>query len=133
MSSYKQSWLNGVLTAKCPRCREGKMFPSGTLYTRKFADMHPHCSCCGQNFEPEPGYYYGAMFVSYAFSTAFFLAVIFALSFLVKEVTTTMVLITILAIVVGLLPITFRLSRALWINIFIHYEGPCQLIAKKAS
>ncbi|MDQ4141863.1 MAG: DUF983 domain-containing protein [Bacteroidota bacterium] len=131
MTSYKQSWFNSVLTAKCPRCREGRMFPEKTLYSRQFANMNTHCSCCGQNFEPEPGYYYGAMFVSYAFSTAIFLGVIFALSFLVKEVTTTMVLITILAIVVGLLPVTFRLSRALWINIFIHYEGPCQLIVKK--
>ncbi|PSR57277.1 DUF983 domain-containing protein [Adhaeribacter arboris] len=106
------------------------MFPAGTLYSRRFADMNTHCSCCSQNFEPEPGYYYGAMFVSYAFSTAIFLAVIFGLSLFVKEVTTTMVFMTILVIVVGLLPVTFRLSRALWINIFIHYEGPCPSFAK---
>ncbi|QNF35947.1 DUF983 domain-containing protein [Adhaeribacter swui] len=104
------------------------MFPKGTLYSRRFADMHKNCACCGQDFEPEPGYYYGAMFVSYAISTAIFLAVILGLSFLVKEVTTTMVLVSILVIVVGLLPITFRLSRVLWINIFVRYAGSNKVI-----
>lgn len=29
--------------------------------------MHKQCSACGQRFEPEPGFYYGAMFISYIF------------------------------------------------------------------
>lgn len=32
--------------------------------------MHEKCSHCAQSFEPEPGYYFGAMFVSYIW-TAF--------------------------------------------------------------
>jgi hypothetical protein len=36
----------------------------------------------------------------------------------------------VVVIAVGLLPVTFRLSRAMWINIFIRYEGPCALIPK---
>ena len=107
------------------------MFPPGTLYTRKFADMYPRCSCCGQDFEPEPGYYYGAMYVSFGFSTGIFLTVLFALSFFVKELTLGMVMITIAVIVIGLLPVMFRLSRAIWINIFFRYEGPCSQIPKK--
>ena len=107
------------------------MFTPGTLYSRKFADMYPECPCCGQNFEPEPGYYYGAMYVSFGFSTAIFLGVLFVLYFLVEEITTLMVAGVVLVVAVGLLPITFRLSRALWINIFIRYEGPCGLIPKK--
>lgn len=128
--SQKKSFLYSMLTAKCPRCREGNMFPPGTLYTRKFADMHANCPCCGQVLEPEPGYYYGAMYVSFGFSTAIFLGVILVLSVLVEEVTTMMVFVTISIIVIGLLPVTFRLSRALWICIFIRYEGPCREIKK---
>lgn len=131
MENKRPSWLYGILMAKCPRCREGNMFLPGTLYSRKFADMYPKCPCCGQDFEPEPGYYYGAMYVSFGFSTAIFLSVLFALSFLVEELTLTMVMVTITVIVVGLLPIMFRLSRATWINIFFRYEGPCSQIQKK--
>ncbi len=120
-----------VALAKCPRCRTGNMFPAGTLYRRQFADMYPECSCCGQSFEPEPGFYFGAMYVSFAFSAALFLCVIFGWSFLVKEVTLTIVIITISVMVVGLLPITFRVSRAIWLHIFGRYEGPCSQISKK--
>lgn len=92
--------------------------------------MYPNCPCCGQTFEPEPGYYYGAMYVSFGFSTAIFLGVLFLLSLVVEEVTMAMVLGLVVAIAVGLLPVTFRLSRAVWINIFIRYEGPCAAIPK---
>ncbi|MGV3588448.1 MAG: DUF983 domain-containing protein [Adhaeribacter sp.] len=131
MEPRERSLLYGIINAKCPRCREGNMFPPGTLYTRRFADMHPNCNCCGQTFEPEPGYYYGAMYVSFALSTGIFLVVLFLLSLFVEELTTAMVAVAVLVVVVGLLPVMFRLSRALWINIFIRYEGPCSLISKK--
>jgi uncharacterized protein (DUF983 family) len=124
--------LYSILNFKCPRCHEGDLFPKGTLYNPgKFSEMHPSCSCCGQSFEPEPGYYYGAMFVSYALSTAIFIGVWIALSFFVEEITLPMMVGVILIVVIGLMPINFRLSRALWINIFIRYEGPCASIPKK--
>ncbi|NDK56379.1 DUF983 domain-containing protein [Pontibacter sp. BT213] len=103
------------------------MFPEGTLYNfRKFSQMNEKCSCCGQHFEPEPGYYYGAMFVSYAFSTAIFIGVWIALSFIVKEVTLSMMIVALVVSVVALLPINFRLSRSIWIHLFIRYKGPCK-------
>jgi uncharacterized protein (DUF983 family) len=128
--SRERSLITSILTTKCPRCREGNMFPAGTLYSRRFADMYPACPCCGQVFEPEPGYYYGAMYVSFGFSTGVFLAVLFVLNLLVEEITMAMVMTSVLTIVIGFLPITFRLSRALWINIFIRYQGPCRQLPK---
>ncbi len=32
--------------------------------------MNPQCPCCGERFEKEPGYYTGALYVSYAYYTA---------------------------------------------------------------
>ncbi|MCJ8167255.1 DUF983 domain-containing protein [Pontibacter sp. E15-1] len=130
--SQRKSLLYGIMAVKCPRCREGDMFPKGTLYSTKFADMHPHCPCCGQTFEPEPGYYYGAMYVSFAFNVAIFLIALFVLYQFVDEVTMAMMMGVVAVVVVGLLPVIFRLSRVLWINIFIRYEGPCNQIPKKA-
>jgi hypothetical protein len=130
MTSRKPSLFYTLLHAKCPRCREGNLFPPGPWYSRKFADMYPKCPCCGQTYEPEPGFYYGAMYVSFGFNTGIFLAVLVVLNFVVDEITLAMVVGMVLAIVVGLLPVTYRLSRALWINIFVRYEGPCQAIPK---
>ncbi len=107
------------------------MFPEGSLYSTRFADMHPACPCCGQTFEPEPGYYYGAMYVSFGINVGIFLVAFFVLSQFVEEVTMAMLVGVIAVVVVGFLPIIFRLSRALWIHIFIKYEGPCSQIPKK--
>lgn len=129
--SQEKSLLYSIITEKCPRCREGNMFPKGTLYSTKFTVMHKHCSCCGQSFEPEPGYYFGAMFISYAINTGIFLVALLILSQFVKELTVLMVAGVVVGVVVGFLPIIYRLSRAIWINIFIRYEGPCSQIPKK--
>ncbi|MEJ8802110.1 DUF983 domain-containing protein [Pontibacter sp. H249] len=128
--SKQNSILYGILTAKCPRCREGKMFTGG-LYTTKFADMHTSCPCCGQPYEPEPGFYYGAMYVSFAFNVAAFLVSLFILYQFVDEITMGMMIGVVAAVVIGLLPVIFRLSRVLWIYIFVRYEGPCSQIQKK--
>jgi uncharacterized protein (DUF983 family) len=117
-----RSAIAGILTMRCPKCRQGKMFPEGTLYSKRFMQMNERCSCCHQPFTPEPGYYFGAMFVSYAINAAFFIAVWLGLYLLMDDVSTTTMIIALLVVVFGLLPITFRLSRVLWIYIFVRYE-----------
>lgn len=131
--SMKNSLLYSLATVKCPRCREGSMFSKGTLYTSRFAEMHKSCPCCGQVFEPEVGYYYGAMYVSFAFNVAIFLVSLFILSLFVEEVTLAMMMGVVAVTVVGFLPVIFRLSRVIWISIFVRYEGPGSQIPKKLT
>jgi uncharacterized protein (DUF983 family) len=121
--NHKVTWLSGIIRLKCPRCREGKMFPVGTLYSpTQFMKMKKSCSCCGLSFEPEPGYYFGAMFISYAFNTAYFVGVWIMLSLFSEKASLFMMLGVLCLVVIGLLPITFRLSRVLWISIFVGYD-----------
>ena len=84
--------------------------------------MNKNCSCCGQSFEPEPGYYFGAMFISYAFSAAYFLGVWMLFYIFFDEVDALEMMVAIVLVVVGLLPLTFRWSRVLWISIFVRFE-----------
>ena len=74
------------------------MFKERT-YSTKFADMHDTCPCCGQIFEPEVGYYYGAMYVSFAFNVAIFIICLFILYQFVEEITMAM-MIGVVAVVV---------------------------------
>lgn len=123
MGVGKGSKIYSVLACKCPRCHVGDMFYPGTLYhPRKFNKMHAYCPYCAQSFEPEPGFYFGSMFVSYAINTFLFIAFWIATSFLVEDLSLLMILGILFAVVIFLLPITFRLSRAIWINIFVHYD-----------
>ena len=88
----------------------------------QFMKMNDRCDFCGQSFMPEPGYYFVAMFVSYGLNAGFFIAVWVAMIILMDEVSLTAMIIALLIIIFGLLPITFRLSRVLWIYIFVRYD-----------
>lgn len=66
---YTLSPIKAALKAKCPRCREGNMF-TGKAYALKSQKMHEVCPNCGLRYEREPGYFYVAMFVSYALAMA---------------------------------------------------------------
>lgn len=55
--------------SRCPRCRIGKVF-IGPVYGFKIQKMNITCPHCQLKFEREPGYFYVAMFVSYALNVA---------------------------------------------------------------
>lgn len=69
-NQYKpMSEFSAAVQCKCPRCRRGKLF-DGPMYGFKSQTMHKRCSHCHLVYEREPGYFYVAMFVSYAFNVA---------------------------------------------------------------
>jgi len=63
------SELKSAIDGKCPRCRTGNMF-AGPLFSFKSKRMLDRCPACDLKFEKEPGYFYVAMYVSYALSVA---------------------------------------------------------------
>lgn len=63
------SQWQGIIHSKCPRCRVGKVF-DGPTYGLRVQKMHERCPHCDLKFEREPGYFYVAMFVSYAMNVA---------------------------------------------------------------
>ena len=87
--------------------------------------MNKQCPRCDADFEPEPGFYFGAMFVSYAFSVAVFIAVGVIL-FLFFRPSDVVYLICILIATVLVTPFSFRYSRILFLYWFggYHFEPP---------
>ncbi len=76
--------------------------------------MHKNCPSCGQNFEIEPGFYFGAMYISYAINTG--LTLVIGLTFFnlgIKDFWIYMA--TIIGVVVVLIPPIFRFSRVLFL------------------
>lgn len=65
------SKFTAVLSCKCPRCRQGDIF-AGPIYSLTLKEQHTneYCSVCQLRFEREPGFFYVAMFVSYAMNVA---------------------------------------------------------------
>ena len=122
--SEKRSALYSIFNFKCPRCRTGNMFPEGTLFSfNRFDKMHNQCAHCGLSYEPEPGYYFGAMFISYALNAAMFIAIWVVMTFINEDISLLWIIGVILVLSIIMLPYIFRLSRSLWIAIFIPYRG----------
>lgn len=115
--NQKEAWL-AALEGKCPRCREGHMFTDSQLNLRKFGKMHDLCESCGLKFEPEPGFFYGAMYVSYAISVAILLVTTFILYFIFGDPALEVYIIAVALTAIILYPINFRYSRIIFLHVF---------------
>ncbi|MBM3400744.1 MAG: DUF983 domain-containing protein [Bacteroidetes bacterium] len=107
----KTSKFVAIALSKCPKCRRGKVF-TGTLYGLNFQKTNDHCSHCGMKFEIEPGYFYGAMYVSYAFVVAEMLNV-GLITYIItgNETSPWLYISTIIGSILFLTPINYRYSR----------------------
>ncbi len=119
----KKSSLYSVFNNKCPRCHEGDFFVTSNSYNlKKFGTLNDNCPVCKEDFRREPGYYYGATYVSYAMTVSFGIALFLVLcvGFKVDAIPYIIILSTSLVL---LLPLTYRLSRIIWIHLFVRYKG----------
>jgi len=107
---------------KCPRCMEGDIYPDNNPYHFKnLSEFNPRCGSCNQNFEPEPNFYYGAMYVSYGYTVALFVAVYIIFSkWMHWEMWPTVGALAVLLAVLA--PVLFRLSRTTWLSLFVKYD-----------
>ena len=84
--------------------------------------MHPACPHCKQSFDPEPGFYFGSMFVSYGINTALFLISWVALLLIYPDYTLSLLLGILTAVVILSLPLSFRWSRSIWLALFVRFD-----------
>ena len=119
----KGTKLYSILRLKCPRCQVGNLFLNKNPYNLKYLDKMPsHCSKCKENFDREVGFYYGAMMISHALTTIIAVAVhLIVFHYYGWEIAPN--LIPLLIILIGLFPVIFRISRAIWINLFCNYDS----------
>ena len=60
-----------LFACKCPRCRKGDMFVTKNPWHLKTTmKMNQVCPVCAQPLDIEPGFYFGAGYVSYALTVA---------------------------------------------------------------
>lgn len=111
-----------ILHLKCPRCQEGNLFVTRNAYDfKKMLDMPRYCPVCKQDLEVEPGFYSGALWVS--FPIIVLIAIPFwALMYFVLALPFEWMFFIMGVYIFGLQPIIMRYSRAIWINVFVSYD-----------
>ncbi len=117
-SNKVNSKLEAITQLKCPKCYKGDMFMYPLSKLHKFYKMHQNCPNCNVRFEPEPGFFFGAMYISYAFNIALMVSIFIAINVLVEAPKLWMYLVFIITPSILFVPINFRISRALMLHLF---------------
>ncbi len=114
-----QTWLG----LRCPRCRQGKLFTHKNPYDLVHVnEMHTACPVCQQPYSLEPGFYFGASYVSYGLNIALFIGTFIVLFFGFHIGFSLKIGISMVVMAVLITPPLFRLSRAMWLSFFVRYE-----------
>jgi len=119
---FKGTKLYSIFNNKCPKCHQGDFFVNKSPYTADFVKMHEKCSHCGEIFNKEVGFYYGAMYVSYGVNIALGVG-LFILMVLLFNTGLLTYLFSFLGLVIILFPWVMRVSRLIYINIFVKYDA----------
>ncbi len=119
----KGNKLYSILTGSCPKCHEESMYVDKNPYQMSnIFKMHERCSNCNTKYKMEPSFFYGAMYVSYAVGIAFAVAA-FIISYLLFKTSLITSFIAIIGTLIFFMPIIMRLSRNIWINLFVKYDS----------
>ena len=117
----KGSKSYSIVHLKCPRCHEGDMFETGSWSFVKSFDMLKRCPKCDLNYFPEPGYYYGSMFISYIWTGWFSVLFVALFHWYLGWSQEWAFGLLIVFLIINFVYI-FRISRLMWLNLNVKYN-----------
>jgi hypothetical protein len=106
-----------IVKGRCPNCEAGAVFArKGSLLKLQMPVMNENCPRCSHHFEKEPGFFLGAMYISYALTIAESVTVYLSIQYFITE--PAVLLLIIVAVVGPMTLINYRSSRILWMYAF---------------
>lgn len=105
---------------KCPRCREGDLYKKPMELSNPL-DMYKKCENCKLDFEPEPGFYFGAFMISYLITAFMLLIPALTLVFYFEWTANQAMAFTIFLAALTYLKV-LRGSRALYLHLMMVYD-----------
>jgi len=83
--------------------------------------MHKSCPSCQQDFVIEPGFYFGATYVSYALNFAWLIP-LFLFFYLVMDWPFNAFVITMFVLLPILMPLIYRASRSAFLAMYVKFD-----------
>lgn len=112
--SHPRPKIISFLQCTCPRCGNDKVFLYPITNLRRFTKTKLVCANCQLTYQPEPGFFFGAMYWSYAMLVALIVTLSILFSIFGKLETGVY---WIPVIIILLLPLIFRYSRMLMLYV----------------
>ena len=108
----RRTWrtVRRALGLRCPRCGQAPIFVRGY-------QMRPGCPRCGLRFEREPGYFTGAMYVSYILALPVLGICVLAVYLLAPSLSFWASVAAAVVLFLPWVPAIFRYSRVIWIHL----------------
>lgn len=113
----KDNLVQLILKEKCPNCGKGNVYQKKKRLI-ELPIMNDRCNECHYYFDREPGYFLGAMYISYGLAVLQGIITFLMLYYFLPNIPTIWVVLIIL-LVISLFSIkNFKLSRIIYIHIF---------------
>lgn len=109
--------LKDIFLEKCPNCHNGNVYEKGTSLL-KMPVMKERCDCCNYHFDREPGYFLGAMYISYGLAVFQGLLAFLTCYFLFPGLPTIFQPISIVLVILLFARKNYKLSRIIYIHLF---------------
>ncbi|MBM3995742.1 MAG: DUF983 domain-containing protein [Planctomycetes bacterium] len=103
-----QKWL-ALICMRCPRCCDGSIYAHGMT-------MNERCPVCNMRFEREPGYFMGALYISYALAIVVLLLFMWLGTLILPDVDLGWIVLICAACFVPFVPVVTRYARVIWIH-----------------
>ena len=117
MKPANKHLLKSILQEKCPNCGKSHVFEKKTKFF-ELPKMKEKCDSCNYYFDREPGYFIGAMYISYGLAVLQGLITFLLVHFLLPSIPTLGVVLIILAVIFLFSLKNYKLSRIIYIHIF---------------
>lgn len=111
-----------VLQNRCPRCRKGPLFVNPNPYVyRDMSKMHKSCPACQQDFVIEPGFYFGATYVSYGLNFMYLIP-LYVFLYVVMDMAFNTIVLIVLASLPLMMPLIYRASRSAFLAFYVKFD-----------
>lgn len=114
--TIKRNIAKEIVQEKCPSCGIGPTFEAKTKLL-SIPKMRTHCSTCGFHFEKEPGYFIGAMYVSYGLAVLVGILSFLTTHFLFPQLSLELKTILTLSTILLFSKKNYKLSRLIYLRI----------------
>jgi uncharacterized protein (DUF983 family) len=109
--------IHSIFDEKCPKCAEGFVFKRKKSLMQ-LPIMHVKCECCNYSFEREPGYFLGAMYISYGLSVLIGIAAFLLINFTIPTLPLYIKSLFVIAVILFCGRKSYKISRIIYIHIF---------------
>lgn len=113
----KDNWIIDMLKEKCPNCGKGDVFYKKQTFF-SLPKMKDDCDVCHYHFDREPGYFLGAMYISYGLAVLQGIATFLICYFFLPNIETIYVVLIVCSTIILLSLKNYKWSRVFYMYLF---------------